>query len=310
MMRPTEVGVPEAVVRRGREGSRWYNARPSGEDVAAWFKTIALHEGMEHEHYIGGVTLIPAKEKSNEVVGFSDDGLPLIREREDLVFVPYVKVETRVAYFWRYMELHADWEGEIVPVPAAGGEPLGMPPGYFRYTAARPDGKIVNFVACSMRVHVRERNRFDSNLRAVMSPPPGTKAVPTMTRWDVDANALMKAETGAVGRALGMAGMLVVPGSGVATAEDMLELAGPSAGAVAEDAQLPQPEPENLTDEQLRERASALVDILREQDPDALASFQEWARGRNLTLAEAQGAALRGVVRKLETTIEASRAPA
>jgi hypothetical protein len=107
-----------------------------------------------------------------------------------------------------------------------------------------------------------------------------------------------------------MAGMLVVPGSGVATAEDMLELAGPSAGAVAEDAQLPQPEPENLTDEQLRERASALVDILREQDPDALASFQEWARGRNLTLAEAQGAALRGVVRKLETTIEASRAPA
>jgi hypothetical protein len=64
------------------------------------------------------------------------------------------------------------------------------------------------------------------------------------------------------------------------------------------------------SDEQLRDRANALVDELAGVDAKALEQFREWARGRNLTLATAQGSVLRGVVRKLEGMVEAARVPA
>jgi hypothetical protein len=298
--------MADAAPRQGREGSRWYNVRPTSEEIATWFTSVPLHDGMLHEHYIGGVTLIQTKEKSQEVVGFDKDGLPIIKEREDIVVVPYVKVETRVAYFWQLMELR-DWKGEIVPVPTVG-EPIGLPNGYFRYSATKPDQKVVNFVGCSMQVRVTERSRTTSEGRAVMNPPPGSKVVPTATRWDVDANALMKAETGAIGRALGVAGMLVVPGSGVATAEDMLEaLSGVPAGATEPELPAPATAEAPRTDEQLREMASALVAELAELSPRKLEEYQAWARGRQLKLDAAQGAVLRGAVRKLETTVEQAR---
>jgi hypothetical protein len=301
--------MSEVAPRRGREGSRWYNMRPGGDELAQWFANVPLHEGMKHEHYISGITLIQAKASSEEVFGFDELGLPEMRERKDLVYVPYPKVETRVAYFWQLMELHEEWEGEIVPVAAVGGDPFGLPPGFFRYTATKPDQKVVSFIACSMQVRVWERSRHTKDVRMVMGPPPGTKAVPAATRWDADPNALMKAETGAVGRALGMAGMLVVPGSGVATAEDMLEaLQSPPPGAAA--AELPDAGGVPESDEQLRDRANALVDELAGVDAKALEQFREWARGRNLTLATAQGSVLRGVVRKLEGMVEAARVPA
>jgi hypothetical protein len=296
----------ERVLRRGREGSRWYNVRPTSDEVAAWFATIPLHEGMQHEHYIGGVTLIQTKEKSEEVTGFDDDGLPIFKERQDAVYVPYVKVETRVAYFWQLMEKR-DWKGEILPVPSPG-EPVGLPAGFFRYSATKPDQKIVTFVGCSMRVHVTERSRTTTDGRSVMTPPPGSKIVPTATRWDVDPNALMKAETGAIGRALGVAGMLVVPGSGVATAEDMLEaLSGPPPGAT--EPQLPTPAAAEApkTDEQLRALVGELATELGELNGRALEDYQTWARGRGLKLDTAQGAVLRGAVRKLETLVEQAR---
>lgn len=296
----------EVAPRRGREGSRWYNVRPTSEEIAAWFLTIPLHPGMKHEDYIGGVTLIQSKEKSDEVVGYDNEGLPQIKERQDLVFVPYVKVETRVAYFWAYVGLHDDWEGEITTVEPVGAEPIGLPPGFFRYSATKPDGKEVKSVGCTKKVRVWQRSRTTSDRRSIMSPSEGTKTVPVATRWDVDPNAFMKAETGAVGRALGFAGMLVIPGSGVATAEDMLELSTHNAVPAAEAAQTPvEVAPENLSDEKLRERAT---DLIEELDADSLARFHEWAKGRKLRLDSAQGAALRGVIKKLEAMLEAARA--
>jgi hypothetical protein len=302
--------MPETAHRRGREGSRWYNMRPEADELAEWFSQVPLHDGMNHADYISGVTLIQAKEKSDEVTGFDDTGLPLIRERKDLVYVPYPKVETRVAYFWQLMQLHELWDGEVMPNEIVGGDPIGLPVGFSRYSAAKPDGKVVNFVVCSQRVQVWERNRHTSDRRPVMTPAAGTKAVAVATKWDVDPNALMKAETGAVGRALGMAGMLVVPGSGVATAEDMQEaLSGPPPGA--SEPQLPEAAAvavAELTDEQMRERANELVAQLEAVDEKGLENFREWARGRNLTLASAQGSVLRGVIRKLEGMVEAARA--
>lgn len=285
--------MPDPVIRKGREGSRWYNERPTADAVADWFYTVSLHSDMQHRDYVSGIVLIPAKEKSDELVSFDKSGLPQLRERTDLVYIPYVKVETRVAYFWRYVEINEGWVASIDPVVSPGTEQLGLPPGYFKYAAADPKGKTVSFVCCSMRVKV-----VDDTGKLIMHPPPGTKAIATSTRWDVDQNALMKAETGAVGRALGMAGMLVVPGSGVATAEDMDDAAVP-AGAAAEP-ELPAAPPAELSDEQLRVRAIGLTAQLDAADPAKLAEFQAWARGRGLVLAQAQGPVLKGAVKKLE----------
>jgi hypothetical protein len=284
-------------VRRGREGSRWYNQRPTAEEVAEWFYTVRLADGMLHPDYISGITLISAKEKSDEVFNFDSDGLPLIRERQDLVFIPYVKVDTRVAYFWNLIDHHAEqgWVGTIDPVTTPASETLGLPPGFFKYAATDPKGKAASFVGCSMRVKV-----VAGDGKLVMHPPPGTKIVSTATKWDVDQNAVMKAETGAVGRALGMAGMLVVPGSGVATAEDMADNNVP-AGAAAEPV-LPATAVE-LTDDQLRDRATDLVAELSRLSRPKLEEYQEWARGRGLVLTQAQGPVLKGAVKKLEKTI-------
>jgi hypothetical protein len=287
--------MSDADVRRGREGSRWYNQRPTAEEVAEWFYTVPLHDGMLAADYVSGITLIPAKEKSDEVVGWDSNGLPQIRERQDLVFIPYVKVDTRVAYFWRLME-DRDWVGAIEPIIAPNTENLGLPPGFFKYAAADPKGKTVSFVGCSMRITIA-----DAEGKTVRTPPPGTKIVSTATRWDVDQNSIMKAETGAIGRALGMAGMLVVPGSGVATAEDMAD-SSVAAGAAGEPS-LPTTTGEPTTDEELRERATELVEQLGQADPAKLELFQAWARARSLTLENAQGPVLKGAVKKLEKTV-------
>src|SRR3982750_4265766 len=159
-------------VRRGREGNRWYNQRPSADDVAEWFYTVGLHEGMRHPDFIGGVALIPAKEKSDEVFNFDSDGRPLIRERQDLVFIPYIRVDTRVAYFWKLIEVNEGWVGTIDPIVTPGADGLGLPPGFFKYAATDPKGKAASFVGCSMRVNI-----VDGDGKVVMNPPPGTKIV-------------------------------------------------------------------------------------------------------------------------------------
>jgi hypothetical protein len=297
--------VAEVAQRRGREGSRWYNERPTPEQVAEWFQTVPLHSGMQHEDYIGGVTLIQAVEKSDEVVGYDKDELPQIRERRDLVYVPYVKVETRVAYFWRLMELRS-WIGEITPVVTPGAE-IGLPPGFFKYAAADPKGKTIPFVGCSMVMRAWEPMTGVSERRLMLSPPPGTKKVATATKWEVDQNALMKAETGAVGRALGMGGILVVPGSGVATAEDMQDAQVPAGASAAPAVPSTAVEEREPTDEELRARITMLAGELEELDPARLEAFQEWSRSRKLTLASAEGAALKGAVRKLEKELDAAR---
>jgi hypothetical protein len=143
---------------------------------------------------------------------------------------------------------------------------------------------------------------------------PATKVVPVVAWEKVDPFAIMKAETGAVGRALGMAGMLVIPGSGIATAEDVQEaeqlpgraMTGTSApetsdGALpevegAEEAQEPAalPEPpadappaeqppaanqEDLdaaSDDRLRELVERDLLALKNEHPEAYATMKTW----------------------------------
>lgn len=318
-------------LRRGKEGSRWWNERPAPDAVAEWFKSIPIHEDLEHDRYVGGIVLIEQKVKTKEIDGYRENGAPIIRDGvENLTFTPYPKVETRVQYFHDLMGKHPDWMGIIEPV---GGGEAGFPPGFgLRTIGYKKEGadRQERFVCCTQRVTVFDRatveERVISNGRqnfevvrtgkTIIAGPPATKMVPLLAWGKPDEYMLMKAETGAVGRALGMAGMLVVPGAGVATADDMHEAQATGGGADepggAEAGPVP-PDPgagEGKTEEaQLRETATVVLGALKDRFPKDFEEFREWAekeRGIQSINDIKEVSMLKGIVRKAEKTLDAA----
>lgn len=298
-----------------QEGSRWINRRPTGEEVAAWFMDNApMHEGMDPKRYVTGVTLIPAKEKVRVMRMRPQTGAMFMVEEEQLVYTPYVKVETRVAYFWDLMRVQ-ETVGVIEPAKVKQHKDLRnehLPPGFFRMVIRKADGKDVNFLACSMQVWVYagDDSRPQGRGRALMEPPAGTKMVAELTKYGEDPFVVMKAETGAVGRALGMAGMLVLPGSGVATAEDMQE-AATAGGGGSVDALLPEQEEPGAPQEpqadaaqapdaEIRKRIAELSAQLESDNPGGFEQVQEWAAERKIDLNNIKAEQLRGVLRQIE----------
>lgn len=308
--------------RTGQEGSRWINQRPPGEEVANWFEeNVTLHdESLDHGHYVQGITLIVQTVKENEVIGFSDKGVPTIDERTNLHYVPYAKVETRVKYFWDVVAA-LDAVGFIEPV--APPKPAGnLPEGFYAMAVTTTDGKIAQHICATMRATVYERGTIDYEQivnrrtgeittvrtgKVLMQGAPASKQVPVLGRFGSDANALMKAETGAVGRALGMLGMLVVPGSGVATAEDMLEAQGQEGvQAQAAPAEVKTGEEAVLSDDDdaLRAKITTLVGTLGEIDKARLDAFRAFVKDRGISgIKDATSPQLRGLVARLEKDI-------
>lgn len=363
-----ETGVAQASTdRKGREGARWINQRPTSAEFAAWAKeNIKIADGLEIEDYVGGIVLIPATdEKSKYVSGFTDQGAPIISTRPELVYVPYPKVETRIQYFWDLLELKDEkWIGVVEPVvtqrpdlstlievitdlPAEDDElPAALqrreifkpattaaivhqlPPGFFLMPV--PLGEAYAYsLGCSYRVAIYERGE-GAEARPIREGR-GTKQVALVTLgWGevrgqkvpkVDESALMKAETGAIGRALGAAGIFTIPGSGVATAEDMLEAGSPPAAATSEASagpsaplEVPAPRGElpagtetEEDDEQVLGACTAVVSQLQEDFPAAYAAFGEWCSKRRPKITELsglKGPALRGVRSKLEKLLD------
>lgn len=303
--------MAEVAERRiGQEGSRWFNAMPTGEEIATWFEAnVQVHEDLTAEHYVQGITMIPNTDKSKSVVGWDDaTNAPVIQQVENLVFTPYAKVETRIKYFNDLMaKMEDEWLGVIEPV-APPNPPKNLPPGYFPFSIDAGDKGIYRFIACQMKVTVfkREtvtwkeyRNSQTGGIvriregETVIDAAPGTKMVPMMGRYDPDPSSLMKAETGAIGRALGMAGMLVIPGSGVATAEDMQEaLSGGPQASLPEDQSLPVDQPqsgpasaprpavqrETVTD--LQQQVVATLNALKAEFPETFEEYRAWAQER------------------------------
>jgi len=318
--------------RQGQEGGRWVNERPSGEDVAAWFeKNVQVAEGLDIVNYVSGLTLISSTEKVKEAIGFRENGSPILQEMEHSIFVPYVKVETRVKYFHDLMgQNREEWVGFIEPVVPEEPNP-SLPPGFFRMMVKQKNGEEITYVCCSMKVTVykkgtvkEERVAIDTRNglyetrrigEVIIDGAPAVKAVPLLTRqgWS-DPNAVMKAETGAVGRALGFAGMLVAPGSGVATAEDMEEAQGLEGTVpVGESPQAALPgvatsAVQSATPEELRPRAVALIKELEEEFPDRHKAFLAWCQERKFAkVSELDEAALKGIIRKVEKELDEAR---
>lgn len=287
------------------------NIRPTATEVAEWFKSAPLHDGMEHDRYVGSVVLIPQVDNKNEdVVGFDEQGAPVTTTRRTVSYIPFVKVEGRIAYFWDYMRLHEDWLGSIEPVTShyegSGHTRLALPPGFFSFQE-QMNGQASTFIACTMRVKIvkREGSRLLEDGTVIGEPvaifPPATKVVSTLTKWGPDENALMRSETGAIGRALGMAGMLVVPGSGASTAEDMADASAPQA-PVASVAALAE---RMDADEPLVDQIKDLEAELRTLDAKQYQKYRSWYQSQmRHALEELPERDLKTTVRALQRGID------
>lgn len=354
--------------RKGREGARWINERPSPEEFAEWVKdNVKIDDALNIKDYVGGIVLIPAVDKrSKYVASWTPQGEPVIKDRPEMVYVPYPKVETRLQYLWDLLEKHDDWTAVVQPIAtrrpsieavsesiltdavpqtedtaAAPGssreifKPSAvaaivhqLPPGFFIMPVPMGD-KYSYFLCCSYRVAIYKTLEDGSRSEHPLREGRGTKQVTLLVKKyrdsdiEVDENAIMKAETGAIGRALGAAGIFTIPGSGIATAEDMLEAAAAGSPAASGEpegagpeapAQTPGPAQPTQGDENsaVLINAKAILLDLQEHYSEAYNAFGEWCnkrRPRITSLEELEPAALRGVHTKLQNLLaEAKRA--
>jgi hypothetical protein len=353
----------EKAYDQNREGARWVNRKPSGPEFAAWFSdNVKIDEALDADDYIGGIVLIPAVETVQEVTGVNpQSGEAIIAKRKQLTYTPYPKVETRVQYFWDLLDSKEKWRGVVEPITTdrPSTEPVTvkeqvldgdrivdretqrvptivqtveqLPPGFFVMSV--PVGnEIAHYLCASYKVEIWERNPEGNGDDLIVRSGRGTKMVPLVTSrtWDgrttikPDDNSIMKAETGAIGRAIALAGIFNIPGSGVATAEDMFEaLNAPGAGVQPEADASPteggpaaptaEPAPQRSKEEEQADEHKAMIARARElvgegsNLPGVLDAFKEWGEKRNppvRNLGNLRGAALRGAIKKLEKLVE------
>ena len=167
-----------------------WNKEPSSSDIAKWFGGFDLHEGLNHQRYISGVVAI--------------------KENNRMVWKPYVGASTRVLYFWDYLQ-QSDLCGEINVTP----------PGTINIEFKVGD-ESKDAVLWSQEATVIIKDKSGNVIRKA-SAKKNVKRVVQLRSGAVfpDLDGIAKAETGAIARALGLAGILAFPGSGIATAEDM-----------------------------------------------------------------------------------------
>jgi hypothetical protein len=374
MAETTEQQQPPQMAAPTQQGSRWLHAMPSEQMVKEWFDTQHLHMGMHHEPYYGGIVIIPAVEKFKFTV-IGANGRTFINEAERQVYTPYVKVDTRVAYFWQLVEVmnlaHENGEnmsagtdgwvedkfvGVIEPVPqrviknpASPYYNEHLPEGFFIWAAKGSNNNQSNYICAQWSVAIYERQSYAAKIAGQRALPIlkgiGTKQTLQAKAYPDD-NALMKAETGAIGRALGVAGILVV-GTGIATAEDMQEALANAAAPIVnrEGAELPgivgpsvdeqsagtriegpsvqpqgvgaptidteqAPSTPQAEDDENRIKAQDLAAKLK-AFPEAWEKYIHWYQVERKfpTLTELSGTALKGALVKLERALDEAQNP-
>lgn len=294
-------------------GSRWLHIEPSPQDVREWFDKQPLHDGMTHDRYASGVVLIPAAEKywhREPKPGNPEEGIDIESYRK--TWTPYVSVSTRVNYFHDYVRLlnggriDGPFKGRIRPVRQCLIEegPLAnvhLPKGFSLY-AVQQGGALVPYVVCTMRVQIIERRS-----KEVLIGAEDSRQIPAG-----DQHAIAKARTSAVGRALGLAGMLVI-GTGVASAEEAQDAVERTGALPAyQQAQLPGDVADTtqtaLTEADLRGRVRTLYAELSEAHEGATGAFNSWYGERKFGPMDSLGMdELRTVVKKLERDLDQAK---
>jgi len=166
----------------------WYK-KPTPEEISQWFLRHGLHEGLNHENYVSGVVAIEERGQ----------------------YKPFITGAARVQYFW-------DW------VSSNGYSAVVSTSSPKERSFSWDEDKSATALWVEAHIIVREGQGDSVN---VVRSAKGHKQVAQQRKFGnrivPDMDSLMKAETGAVARALGILGMLTFPGSGIATADDMVE---------------------------------------------------------------------------------------
>lgn len=301
-----------------QEGSRWRHARPSEEEVKKWFDGQPLDEGMNNDDFVSGIVLIPANEK---VKVPSEDGRR-VEERYEATFTPYVRVDMRVLYFTRLAEkrdLIRVIEPAAVPIvddKASGYYNANMAAGLWWHMTTNSEGASVRYLVSTWQVSLYERHAWLAMKEGDGRPPAILQGIGSkQTGGGADLNAIMKAETGAIGRALGAAGILVV-GTGVATAEDMQESleGGGALGAAPETALAATQRTAADPTAQLQQLRASAIELEAEMRnyPATWQDFTAWwgeraKQGGWKEIADVPLDALRGIVGKMERAIDKAR---
>jgi hypothetical protein len=339
--------------RDSREGATWLNEPPSATELAEWFNTnMQLDPALRHEDYVGGLVLIPTESEVKRVVGYREDNRnPIITKVPELRYTPFPRAATRVTYFWDLVAAHEEWVGVVqhIESPRLGVEEIvtkettttqgettetivdyarpgglatmvhQLPPGFSVMSVPVAQG-YSHFILCTIRVsiYVKEDLKLHPNSAVPVRTGRGTKQVPLTLGRDrpfANPNSIMNAETGAFGRALGAAGIFVLPG-GAATAEDMMEALQQTTAPAQVDPQeagnagpaAPVEAPARTGAEQradhedvLRARGKQLYEGLSKSNPEAAQRFYEWAKKREFTTwKEVKGATLVAANKKLD----------
>jgi len=201
-----------------------FTHKPSQEEISKWFAGFKLHDGLKHEQYVGGIVVIENKDR-----GVS-------------TWMPYVNASAWIAYFWDWVESKKYMAFIEVsdPVPVEIDLPGDKKSRQFYITA---EVVVEQEYDHEEPTEVSGITINQKHLRTVRKATGSKQVSPTKVKrgWQgapdtvmADSDALMKAETGAIARALGSLGMLALPGSGLATAEDMVDFIREAAVAVDE----------------------------------------------------------------------------
>jgi hypothetical protein len=297
-----------------QEGSRWRFARPTGDEVATWFGKQPLDDGMDAADFVSGIVLIPASENVKRQVPGRQAGTVATVESREMTFTPYVRVDTRVRYFRKlgdHRELVSVIEPAEVPQITSGAfSNAHLPDGYWWYVIGSGDA-AKRSLCCTMRVALyRPEDYFgegeDTNAGPARRARPVLFGASTKQVDPFDQNALAKAETGAIGRALGVAGILVI-GTGIATAEDMAEM---EAAPIQTGPALPAGGAPTETSEQVSERCVALQQRLQQERPEKWTEFAAWWQERRSkegwgTLTDAPLEVRRGMATRMQGLLDA-----
>lgn len=168
-----------------------WDKKPSAEEMSKWFMACTLHEKFEEsdkQSYVGGIVAI--------------------HNSQAKAWVPFVTAGTRIAYFWDFVRKYG-YQAMIntsdplhLDLPFMPGEngPRIAPSMYI-------SANIIVYDGAMSVMQTTARKQVDYGAKAY------GKRIPDYT-------SIMRAETGAVARACAQLGMLALPGTGIASAED------------------------------------------------------------------------------------------